>query len=403
MILEFQKTFAVIFGHQQLSWTSMLMWNCLEDLDSFKRLILDRFGADFEGWRGIRGKRRWAACNLLSFLLTFRPWSSRAKLSEDFIRFASRWDNKGFFLQFRFKFERPSLHTRLLLMCLWWLYYFNQKKHRKQSSNRNSWKASPNLGWKMFDLINPEYEVESQCRKGRWMRFFGVKKIPRQIVALETGNLSKIRRLVTLLKMEFEQKSHLAHRKARSWDHDATTQLEPKNNARRSSTISTVGVQIGWFWLAFSLSNGSCAFFFPKENRNAQFPDSLFHKKKGEHFANCFSGEIPKNSSDLLGWSLDLPQTFDTSAPWMYFYLRAPGVEPKAVVNHAGALFRAIFEDLGPFLLSPFRNTWNFFLSCKAYLNSWDIKDETCVLFSNFAQKITATTPSLSSVATVGP
>ena len=32
----------------------MLMWNCLEDQDSFKRLILDRFGSDFEGWRGIR-------------------------------------------------------------------------------------------------------------------------------------------------------------------------------------------------------------------------------------------------------------------------------------------------------------------------------------------------------------
>jgi len=30
------------------------MWNCLEDLDSFKRLLLDRFGSNFEGWRGLR-------------------------------------------------------------------------------------------------------------------------------------------------------------------------------------------------------------------------------------------------------------------------------------------------------------------------------------------------------------
>lgn len=38
-------------------------------------------------------------------------------------------------------------------------------------------KPLPPLAGKCFDLINPEYEVESQCRKGRWLMFFGVKKI----------------------------------------------------------------------------------------------------------------------------------------------------------------------------------------------------------------------------------
>lgn len=42
----------------------MLMWNCLEDLedledlDSFKRLMLDRFGSDFEGLERNQGRKK---------------------------------------------------------------------------------------------------------------------------------------------------------------------------------------------------------------------------------------------------------------------------------------------------------------------------------------------------------
>lgn len=165
--------------------------------------------------------------------------------------------------------------------------------------------------------------------------------------------------------MEFDQKSHIAHMKARSCE----IMTPPRNWSQKTMLVEAVlsvlweFKSVGFGWL-FPCQMKAARFFF-KRFWNAQFPFLFFHKKKGEHFANCFSGEIPKNSSDLLGGSLDLPQTFDTSAPWMYFYLRAPGVEPKAVVNHAGALFRVIFEDLGPFLLSPFRNTWNFFWAAR--------------------------------------
>lgn len=98
ILLEFpKKTFTDFFGHQQtfldfenlgknggsvatqdrwcgwwfVVWwkVSMLMWNCLEDLedledlDSFKRLMLDRFGSDFEGLERNQGrKKRWTAC-----------------------------------------------------------------------------------------------------------------------------------------------------------------------------------------------------------------------------------------------------------------------------------------------------------------------------------------------------
>ena len=196
----------------------MLMWNCLEDLDSFKRLILGRFGSNFEGWRGLRVVNAdkdelpatysafcWAsrALEVPTRAMTIRTWSSRAALTG---------------------------HLYIPGFCWCVCDGFLVLQPKKTSSKRNSWKASPTFGWKMLDLINPEYEVESQCRKGRSS---GMKKFMLQ--KLENHG-------VTPWKMEFEQKSHIAHMKARSWDHDATTQLEPKNNARRSSTISTVGV-----------------------------------------------------------------------------------------------------------------------------------------------------------------
>lgn len=196
-------------------------------------------------------------------------------------------------------------------------------------------------------------------RQVRWDAvFWSVWKIPCQIVALETGKPSKIRRLVTLLKMELEQKSHLAHRKARSCEI-----MTPPHSWSQKTMLAEAVLSVLWEFKSVGFG-----WLFPCQMEAARF----FSKRrfgnvcgKKEEPAKCILEKMPKNSSDLLGGSLDLPQTFDTSAPWMYFYLRAAGVEPKAVVNHAGALFRLIFEDLGPFLLSPFRNTWNFFLSCK--------------------------------------
>lgn len=333
MILEFQKTFTDFFGHQQLVWTSkmggvscntrwcgwsvvslkvsMLMWNCLEDLDSFKRLILDRFGSNFEGWRGLRVIN--ADKDELPATYSAFCWASRA------VEVPKEHDFQN--VKFQGSLDRPSLHTRLLLMCLWWLY-FNRKKHVPRETAEKP--LSPSAG-KCFDLINPEYEVESQCRKGRsgGMIFFWSEEnsmsnccfrnwktmegFPKISDAFKDGSLKPPWKTMKHhgKPSKFEQKSHLALYESKiMWDHGATTQLEPKNNACRSSTISTVGVQIGWFWLAFSMSNESWAIFVQK-NLKCSVPLSLFHKNNRAHFAKCLPEQNPKNNSDPVGGSLD--------------------------------------------------------------------------------------------------